>query len=74
MIVKLSLSRWYPGSGVVLYCIDSSSLPPFLLSLAVQYICYIPESLPLLCCFYKQAFLSLHLILDIGPDKEFLFA
>ena len=23
---------WYPGSGVVLDCIDSSSLPPFLLS------------------------------------------
>ena len=24
---------WYPGSGVVLDCIDSSSLPPFLLLL-----------------------------------------
>ena len=32
LIVKLSLSHWYPGSGVVLYCIDSWSLPSFLLS------------------------------------------
>ena len=27
--VKLSLSHWYPGSGVVLGCIDSWSLPSF---------------------------------------------
>ena len=32
LIVKLSLSHWYPGSGVVLHCIDSWSLPYFLLS------------------------------------------
>ena len=32
LIVFLSLSDvWYPGSGVVLDCIDSWSLPPFLL-------------------------------------------
>ena len=31
LIVKLSLSHWYPGSGVVLHCIDSWSLPSFLL-------------------------------------------
>ena len=31
LIVTLSLSHWYPGSGVVLDCIDSWSLPPFLL-------------------------------------------
>ena len=29
--VSLSLSHWYPGSGVVLDCIDSWSLHPFLL-------------------------------------------
>ena len=29
--VSLSLSHWYPGSGVVLYCIDSWSLHPYLL-------------------------------------------
>ena len=28
--MKLSLFHWYPGSGVVLDCIDSSSLPSFL--------------------------------------------
>ena len=31
LIVTLSLSHWYPGSGVVLECIDSWSLPSFLL-------------------------------------------
>ena len=30
--VSLSLSHWYPGSGVVLDCIDSSSLHHYLLS------------------------------------------
>ena len=30
-IVSLSLSHWYPGSGVVLDCIDSRSLHPYLL-------------------------------------------
>ena len=29
--VSLSISHWYPGSGVVLDCIDSWSLPPYLL-------------------------------------------
>ena len=28
---ELSLSHWYPGSGVVLDCVDSSSLHPYLL-------------------------------------------
>ena len=31
LIVKLSRSHWYPVSGVVLDCIDSWSLPSFLL-------------------------------------------
>ena len=35
LIVKLSLSHWYLGSGVVLDCIDSWSLPSFLLYLEV---------------------------------------
>ena len=30
--MSLSLSHWYPGSGVVLDCIDSWSLHPYLLS------------------------------------------
>ena len=32
--VSLSLSHWYPGSGVVLGCIDSWSLQPYLLCIA----------------------------------------
>ena len=28
--MSLSLSHWYPGSGVVLDCIDSGSLHPYL--------------------------------------------
>ena len=35
LIVRLSLSNLYPGSGVMLDCIDSWSLPSFLLSLVV---------------------------------------
>ena len=31
LTVSLSLPRWYPGSGVVLDCIDSWSLHPYLL-------------------------------------------
>ena len=31
LTVNLSLSHWYPGSGVVLDCIDSWSLHPYLL-------------------------------------------
>ena len=34
--VSLSLSHWYPGSGVVLDCIDSCSLHPYLLSLTAK--------------------------------------
>ena len=34
--VSLSLSHWYPGSGVVLDCIDSWSLHPYLLCLRNQ--------------------------------------
>ena len=33
MTVSLLLSHWYPGSGVVLDCIDSWSLHPYLLKL-----------------------------------------
>ena len=36
--VSLSLSHWYPGSGVVLNCIDSWSLHPYLLwNYAIHY-------------------------------------
>ena len=39
--VSLSLSHWYPGSGVVLDCIDSWSLQPYLLFLHVHI--HVPE-------------------------------
>ena len=31
LTVSLLLSHWYPGSGVILDCIDSRSLQPYLL-------------------------------------------
>ena len=37
LIVKLSLSHWYPGSGVVFDCIDSWSMPFFLLLLTLHF-------------------------------------
>ena len=37
--VSLSLSHWYPGSGVVLDCMDSSSLHPHLL------LCYLRQTI-----------------------------
>ena len=37
LTVSLSLSHWYPGSGVVLDCIDSLSLHPYLLRLLCFY-------------------------------------
>ena len=37
LIVTLSLSHWYPRSGVVLDCIDSWSLPSFLLCSRTQH-------------------------------------
>ena len=40
LIVKLSLSCWYPVSGLVLDCIDSWSLPSFLLYLFLD-ICFL---------------------------------
>ena len=39
LVVKLSLSHWYPESGVVLDCIDSWSLPSFLLKARNFFIC-----------------------------------
>ena len=38
--VSLSLFHWYPGSGVVLDCIDSCSLHHYLLSLSLLYLLF----------------------------------
>ena len=37
LTVSLSLCHWYPGSGVVLDCIDSWSLHPYLLTETLSY-------------------------------------
>ena len=42
--VSLSLSHWYLGSGVVLDCINSWSLLPFLLLLKVVTKCYVTRA------------------------------
>ena len=52
--VKLSLSHWYIGSGVVLDCIDSWSLPSFLLW---------PDCLCNLMCWSKWK-LTLYILID----------
>ena len=56
LIVSLLLSHWYPGSGVVLDCIDSWTLHPYLmpigtyLSLFVQIcLCFVMSEIS--CCF-----------------------
>ena len=46
--VSLSLSHWYPGSGVVLNCIDSWSLHPYLLSPPAQSMQVLTAFLPTL--------------------------
>ena len=38
LTVSLSLSHWYPGSGVVLDCIDSWSLHPYLLLFQLRFL------------------------------------
>ena len=55
LTVSLLLSHWYPGSGVVLDCIDSGSLHSFLLSYALTHSnrCFI---------IFPTAFLCVHLV------------
>ena len=57
LTVSLSLSHWYPGSGVVLDCIDSWSLHPYLLFLVDD------------CCFvsYLQHSLS---VIQFTPQRK----
>ena len=62
--VSLSLSHWYPGSGVVLDCIDSWSLHPYLLSFRKEKIPFDPiqglrvweraKSLPAYYCMFHS--------------------
>ena len=43
--VSLSLSHWYPGSGVVLDCIDSCSLQPYYFYLMENATILIPKTI-----------------------------
>ena len=62
--VSLSLSHWYPGSGVVLDCIDSWSLHPYLLNL-------IPPKVS--CNVWSYHYLW-HDVKNIGPHDIFHMA
>ena len=61
--VSLSLSLWYPGSGVVLDCIDSRSLHHYLLLLAPDGVACmtIHRNISDLCLFIKELASSLKL-------------
>ena len=52
--VSLSLSHWYPGSGVVLDCIDSWSLHPYLLCRQFPPICFVKSII--FSQFWPEAF------------------
>ena len=60
--VSLSLSHWYPGSGVVLDCIDSWSLHPYLFVLSIwiivcicfAFLCFSGRILILACHLNNQ--------------------
>ena len=67
LIVTLSLSHWYPGSGVVLDCIYSWSLPSFLL---IQLLCYEVYLLETICiCVLTVRCWNLVLFLLLLPVK-----
>ena len=51
--VSFSLSHWYPGSGVVLNCIDSWSLHPYLLNFTLLLLLGIQKK-----CFDETVLLS----------------
>ena len=62
LIVKLSLSHWYPVSGVVLDCIDSWYLPSFLL-----YKVFKPNP----NVYYWMFILNAKLVLNAKPGIQF---
>ena len=64
LIVKLSLSHWYHGSGVVLDCIDSWYLPSFLL-----YFCSLARhGLVLVKCLMRLSDTMVHLLCPLEVD------
>ena len=68
--VSLSLSHWYPGSGVVLDCIDSWSLHPYLLS-STSIFMYMSKKWSLLqACLSLCCFLLKKKNMDVDEDWD----
>ena len=66
--VSLSLSHWYPGSGVVLDCIDSWSLQPYYLDPIWQFFGS-THILPYMGNFIPHYPMSLHEIFDLHLNR-----
>ena len=64
--VSLSLSHWYPGSGVVLDCIDSWSLHPYLLWLSELFCLCCVAALKSLCALSFNALIFPILIASLN--------
>ena len=70
--VSLSLSHWYPGSGVTVDCIDSWPLHPYLLSLiCLSQLCLLSLTLVSHLSFSRFCFLTSY---DILCNVMFGFA
>ena len=67
--VSLQLSHWYPGSGVVLDCIDSWYLHPYLLLLCSC--CHVTVNL--LCLFITVTWVGLWYMSVVFPGHSHLF-
>ena len=68
--VSLSLSHWYPGSGVVLDCMDSWSLQPYLLL-----ICTTVKQLYLFICKHIsfQAKFCMLIVISLKNIEKIIF-
>ena len=56
--VSLSLSYWYPGSGVVLDCIDSLSLHPYFTDRSKGVLLFVDRLCYFLLCFRARLFID----------------
>ena len=68
-----SLSHWYPGSGVALDCINSWSLPSFLLLLRSLYSCFSSFCCHILFCYLLFGhFIIVILFFSSNRQKEII--
>ena len=72
LTVSLSYSHWYPGSGVVLDCIDSWSLHPYLLWFILTSSWWL-VTVRVLWLFLMVSFVSLQYVIVVFPDHTHLF-